>query len=98
LFYNQFRNATVTFRWIEWNIEKVTGHGVWPEEAEEVVMGASRPYPSRALDGRWLVWGPTSRGQLLQVVYLLDPDGTVFVIHARPLTDREKRRLRRRLS
>ena len=86
------------FRWIEWNIEKVTSHGAWPEEAEEVVSGASRPYPRRAQDGRWLVWGPTSRGRFVQVVYLLDPDGTVFVIHARPLTDREKRRLRRRRS
>jgi hypothetical protein len=31
-----------------------------------------------------------------QVVYVIDPDGTVYVIHARPLTDREKRRYRRR--
>jgi hypothetical protein len=26
----------------------------------------------------------------VQVVYVLDPDDTIFVIHARPLTDREK--------
>jgi hypothetical protein len=29
-------------------------------------------------------------------VFVLDDDGTVFVIHARPLTDLEKRRYRRR--
>jgi uncharacterized DUF497 family protein len=32
---------------------------------------------------------------LLQVVFVLDDDATVFVIHARPLTDRERRRFRR---
>jgi uncharacterized DUF497 family protein len=42
------------------------------------------------------VWGSTSGGRLLQVVFVLDDDGTVFVIHARDLTDSEKRRLRRR--
>jgi uncharacterized DUF497 family protein len=83
------------FRWIEWTIEKVTSHGVWPSEADEVVAGARRPYPRRAQDGRWLVSGPTKQGRLLQVVYLIDPNGTAFVIHARPLTDREKRQLRR---
>ena len=31
--------------------------------------------------------------RLLQVVFVLDDDGTVFVIHARPLTDLEKRRI-----
>ena len=34
-------------------------------------------------------------GRLIQVVFVLDEDGTAFVIHARPLTDREKRRFRR---
>ena len=34
-------------------------------------------------------------GRLLQVVFLLDKDRIVFVIHARPLTDAEKKRLRR---
>lgn len=29
-------------------------------------------------------------------IYVLDDDGTAYVIHARPLTDAEKRRYRRR--
>jgi hypothetical protein len=29
------------------------------------------------------------------VIYVLDPDETVYVIHARPLTDKEKHRYRR---
>jgi hypothetical protein len=31
----------------------------------------------------------------LQVIYVLDEDGTIFVIHSRPMTDREKRRWRK---
>jgi len=34
-------------------------------------------------------------GRLIQVIFLLDQDDTVFVIHARPLTDKEKRRFHR---
>jgi hypothetical protein len=32
---------------------------------------------------------------LLQVIFVLEGDGTIFVLHARPLTEREKRRYRR---
>jgi len=31
-----------------------------------------------------------------QVIYILDEDGTIYIIHARPMTDREKRRYRRK--
>jgi hypothetical protein len=33
---------------------------------------------------------------LLQVIFVMDDDETIYVIHARPLTEREKRRHRRR--
>ena len=83
------------FRWIDWNIDKVVDHGVTPREAEDVVGGAASPYPRHREDDKFLVWGPTAAGRLLQVVFLLDEDDTVFIIHARPLTDKEKRRRRR---
>lgn len=83
------------FRWIEWNTGKVEMHGASPEEAEQVVGAASRPFPLHRRDGRLIVWGSTLGGRMLQVVYLLDPDGAVFVIHARPLGEPEKRRFRR---
>lgn len=83
------------FRWIEWNIGKVASHGVSPDEAEQVVSRAVEPYPRYRGDGKLLVWGPTWAGRLLQVVYVLDEDDTVFVIHARPLTGAEKRRRKR---
>jgi uncharacterized DUF497 family protein len=84
------------FRWVAWNTEHIAAHGVGPGEVEEVVETARSPFPRRIEDDKWFVWGSTSGGRLLQVVFVLDDDGTVFVIHARDLTDSEKRRLRRR--
>ncbi len=84
------------FRWNEWNQEHIADHGVWLGEAEAIVRGATRPFPMYRGDGKWLVIGRGSGGRLLQVVYVLDGDDTIYIIHARPLTDREKRRYRRR--
>jgi uncharacterized DUF497 family protein len=86
----------VDFRWNEWNWEHVQNHGVEPDEAEAVVEQARQPYPLYRGDGKWLVWGSGRGGGLLQVVFIIDDDETIFIIHARPLTDRERRRYRRR--
>ena len=58
---------------------------------------ARPPYPLAGTDDKFLVWGPTDEGRFLQVVFLMDHEDSVFVIHARPLTEREKGRYRRRL-
>lgn len=84
------------FRWNEWNVEHVARHGVTPEEAEDVVIGASQPYPLKRPDEKWLVWGATRQDRMLQVVFVLDEGDAIYVIHARELTPREKRRFRRR--
>ena len=83
------------FRWNEWNVEHVVDHGVLPTEAEAVVESACPPFPRKVEDDKWLVWGRGLGGRLLQVVFVLDADDSVYVIHARPLTDREKRRYRK---
>lgn len=83
------------FRWNSWNEEHVETHGVEPDEAEEVVVGAKPPFPLAQGDERYLVWGPTEAGRLLQVVFVIDRDDSVFVIHARGLTEPEKKRYRR---
>ena len=83
------------FRWTEWNVEHLERHGVDREAAEEVVRGASRGYPRRIGQDKWLVWGADEEGNLLQVIFVLAEDGSVYVIHARPLTGAEKRRHRR---
>jgi uncharacterized DUF497 family protein len=85
----------VEFRWNYWNVEHLAKHSVEPDEAERVIMQARAPYPISRSDDKYLVWGPGRADRLLQVVFVLDDDGTVFVIHGRQLTDREKRRFRR---
>ena len=78
------------FRWIEWNVEKVEKHGCTPGEAERVVNHPARGFPRR--DGvKRLVRGRGQGDRWVQVVYLIDPDGTIFVIHAMPLTSRRRR-------
>lgn len=82
------------FRWNDWNVEHLAEHGVGPDEAENVVAGARRPFPRRIEDDKWIVWGRGFGGRLLQVVFVRDEDDSVFILHARPLTDREKKRWR----
>jgi uncharacterized DUF497 family protein len=84
------------FRWIEWNEEKCFKHSVDPAEAEYVVRHASEPYLEKIGDEKRLVIGQTAAGRYLQVIFLIDEDDAIFVIHAMPLTDRKKRNYRRR--
>ena len=83
------------FRWNDWNLEHISRHGIDPDEAETVVHEAHSPYPMSRSDDKWLVWGPGLGERPLQVVFILDEDDAVFVIHARPLTEAERRRYRR---
>lgn len=84
------------FRWNDWNVEHVGKHGVPAGEAELVVRHARSPYPRYREDGKWLVWGRGLGGRLLQVIFVIDDDDSIFIIHARPLTDKEKRDYRKR--
>ncbi len=81
------------FRWIDWNRDHIAEHGVDWEEAEMVVRQASPPYPQQVGDDKLLVLGQGRGGRFLHVIFVLDPDDTVFVIHARPLTDRREETL-----
>jgi len=83
----------MNFRWNAWNIHHIGRHGVSPQEAEQVVRGAR---PLFRGDGKYLARGRGSGGRWLQVIYVLDDDGTIFVIHSRPMGEREKRRWRRK--
>ena len=83
------------FRWNEWNVEHIARHGVSREEAEYVVDHAARPFPRHHGDGKFLVRGQSEEGRWLQVVYVFDPRDVIYVIHARPLKETEKRATRR---
>lgn len=85
------------FRWNDWNFEHIGEHGVSPDEAEMVVAHARSPFPERLENDKWLVMGRGKGGRFLQVVFVLDDDNTIFVIHSRPLTEKEKARYRRRI-
>ena len=84
------------FRWNEWNLGHLAGHGVSAGEAESVVRNARPPYPLHREDDKWLVWGRGRGGRFLQVVFVIDEGDSIYVIHGRPLTDGEERRLRRK--
>jgi len=84
------------FRWIDWNRDHIAEHGVDPDEAEMVVRRARSPFPRKIEEEKWLVVGQGRGGRFLQVIYVVDADNTVFIIHARPISEREKRRFRRR--
>jgi uncharacterized DUF497 family protein len=88
----------VKYRWNDWNIGHIADHGMSQSEAEFIVDRAQAPYPKIIGQAKRLVVGQTSKGLYAQVIYVLDEDGTTVVIHGRPLTDREKRRYRRRRS
>ena len=85
------------FRWNEWNEDHVGRHGIQPEAAEHVVETARTPFPRRIDDDKWLAWGQDMSGQLLQVIFVVDEARSeVFILHARRLTEAERRRYRRR--
>jgi uncharacterized DUF497 family protein len=58
------------FAWDEQNREHIAKHAVSEEEAEQVVEGASAPYPAEIGDDKLIVWGPADNGRLLQVIYV----------------------------
>lgn len=87
------------FRWNEWNLEHIAKHGVSAEEAEELIRDARPPFPEKIEDDKWLVVGKVGGGRFLQAIFVEDNDDPdcAYVLHARPLTEKEKRRLRKRL-
>jgi uncharacterized protein len=83
------------FRWNQWNTEHIADHGVSTEDAEHVVNRPGRGFPRYLGDGRYLVQRADPVGRYIQVIYVFSPAKVVYVIHARPLTEAEKRRYRR---
>jgi uncharacterized DUF497 family protein len=88
----------VEFVWRENNVEHLAKHGILPREAEYIVESARPPYPQMIGDDKRIVIGRLRDGRFVQVIYVPSRANVsaVYVMHARELTDREKRRLRRR--
>jgi hypothetical protein len=66
------------------------------DEAEYVVEHPAAGYPEKIGDGKYRVRGQALTGRYLQVIFIFSPAAVVYVIHARDLTDREKKNLRSR--
>jgi len=81
------------FRWVQWNLDHATKHGVSVAECEQVVRGGRY---RQAEGGKFRAVGRGKGGRWLQVVFALTQADEVFVIHARPLTEKEKHQQRRR--
>ena len=84
------------FRWERWNVQHIDEHGIDPGAAEYLVNHARRTYPEDAGNDSYRVRGQGHNGRYIQVVYIFSPEDVVFVIHARPLNEREIRQYRRR--
>jgi len=77
--------------WDEWNIDHIAQYHVEPFEAEEV--GGHPLYVERWRE-RYLLWGMTTEGRFLLVVYARKPGGR-YIISARDMEPGEKHRIRR---
>src|SRR5262249_9815819 len=78
-------------------IETTSPGMVWAGKKPKWSFGRpGRRFPNSSADANLLVVGQGHGGSFLQVIYVREREDMVFVIHARPLTDREKRRYRRR--
>lgn len=81
----------VEFRWNEWNLEHATTHGCTVEEIESVVRNAGHGWPRKEENGKYKIEGRGRGDRMIRVIYVIDPDGTLYVIHAMPLTTRRRR-------
>ena len=65
--------------WDDDNVAHIAEHGVEPDEAEDVVEHATRPFPRAARNGKLMVWGQTRDGSYLQVGFIHLPDERVDI-------------------
>jgi uncharacterized DUF497 family protein len=86
------------FEWDDGNVLHLAlGHGLQPDEAEEVL--ALAPVIRRTRRGHYAAFGPTSSGRLLVIVFESKPGAIARVITGWDMDTAERRyyqRLRRR--
>ncbi len=85
--------------WDNWNVEHIADHGVEPEEVEEVCISRRRLVLRIGLSKRGLkryqLFGPTDSGRLLTIILDRVQPGQFYVVTARDMAEREKKRYRR---
>ena len=76
------------FKWNDWNLEHATSHGCTVAEIEAVVL----KNPARRIGNeKLIVEGRGAGNRVIRVIYIIDDDGPIYVIHAMPLTTRRRR-------
>lgn len=82
------------FEWDDGNVLHLAlGHGIEPEEAEEVFAVA--PCFRRTRLGHYAAFGPTAAGRLLVIVFAAGPHGLVRAITGWDMDTAERRYYRR---
>ena len=83
------------FEWDDGNsLHLQLGHGISPEEAEEVF--AHRPFFRKTKKGHYAVFGPTSEGRYLTIVFELKQKGIARPITGWDMSDKEIRYYKKR--
>ena len=78
------------FEWDEWNSQHIElGHGIEPEEAEEVFAAA--PLFRKTKKEHHVAMGPTLAGRYLIVIFEMKRKGITRVITGWDMEDAEKR-------
>jgi len=83
-------------RWEAWNIDHIAGHGVIPEEVEDVDY-SQRFTVRRVGQMRYLLTGQTVSGRYLSIVMDREQPSQYVVVTARDATSRERRDYRQQV-
>lgn len=76
--------------WDDWNRSHISRHGVSEQEVEEVCAGKYRNQPTYG--NRHLIFGRTKHDRLLTIVLAREKPDIYYVVTARDMSRRERRR------
>jgi len=82
------------FVWPKDRVDHIAGHGITPEEVEEVCFGSKafvRRARSQGQNPVYYVLGQSEVGRYVFCVVIQFPDGKGYPVTARPMTENEKR-------
>ena len=85
------------FEWDDFNIEHIAGHGVFPDEVEDVAFDDD-PWIRKGRKGTRYMLGYTVAGRYLFVVYVLKGKGLARVITSMNMDDKTKNLYKKRVE
>jgi hypothetical protein len=86
--------GSVEFRWNRHNLDLLSKYRITRLEAELVVRYASAYFPRQTGKGKWYLVGKGVKRRLIEMAFVLDPDNTIYVIHALPVGGKQRRWIR----